>query len=145
MKECPVCKTPYKQEVNICKRCNLSEENIIYIDEISPDNPILSICIPTLVKSLNKYQKNYQEINHKNQLLLNIQNLDRKLQTIETEQKQGQQEIKTLKKIVEELQSKIQSKDEDYSQDLDIQESLKSSTQVQPLELTEHDTLTNLK
>ena len=139
MKECPVCKSFYEQEVNICKRCNLSEDNITHINKISPDNPILNICIPTLINKLKKYEEKERHI----QKLVNISQLEIKVKNLINDQKQDRQEIENLKNIVEELQSKIQSKDDPYSQDLDTQETLESSTQVQPQELTVHSTLTN--
>ncbi len=134
MLKCPVCQCSYKEEVNICKECNLSEENIIHINEISPDNPILQICIPTLVKKLNEYKKTY----YQNQLISNIKKLDTKVRIIETEQKEDRQKVKDLEKIVIELKFQIQSKDNYYNINSDIQENFKPSTYPQSSTLIGH-------
>ena len=55
---CPVC-NHHQQEVTICERCNWSIQNDL---EISPEHPILTTCIPTLVESLTNKIAQYEKL-----------------------------------------------------------------------------------
>ena len=134
MLECPACKTSYKEKVNTCKICSLSEDDIHHIKEINLNHPILITCIPTLVNKLRKYEEN----NYQTQALFEISKLNIKVQNFITEQKQDRQEFETLKKTVKELESKIQSKHNNHNLDSNTQENLQSSTQIQLLESIGH-------
>ncbi len=138
MLQCPVCKSSYKQEVKVCQRCNLLENDICHINEISSNNPILTTCIPKLLKKINQYKEKYIEIKYKNEQLLNLQQLSINIQTIQTEQKQDQQKLEKLEKIVIQLQSQIQNKDNHYNINLDTQENYRSSIYPQSSTLIGH-------
>ncbi|MGF1540729.1 MAG: hypothetical protein ACFCU5_09810 [Pleurocapsa sp.] len=133
MLKCPACKASYEKEVSICKRCNLSEDNIRYIDEINQDNPIF-ICISFLVQKQETCEKNnYQQLISKD-----ISHLQIKVENLTTEQQQNRQKIETLEKIVSELQLQIQNKDNSQNISLDTQEKSKFLGNFKSAESIEH-------
>ena len=56
---CPVCKYHHQQEVSNCQRCSWSIQNDL---KISPEHPILTTCIPTLVESLTNKISQYEKL-----------------------------------------------------------------------------------
>lgn len=127
MLECPVCKYTHKKIVSTCKRCNLSENDISLVNRISSENPIFAVCIPTLVKKLNKYR----EIDRQNQILLDINKIYRKLQILETERREDKQRINKLEKTVVELKSHTKSKDNRKNIDLNSEKEPEVTTYYQ--------------
>ena len=127
MLKCPVCKNSYKQEVSICQRCNLLEQDIDRVNQISPDHPILTTCIPSLIKTLEKYR----ETNQKNETRLNLQKLKTKVQVIYTKQEQSYLKIEELESIVNDLKSQIQRRNSYRNNDSNVSKEQVNSIQTQ--------------
>lgn len=88
MPDCPVCKNHHQEEVSKCQRCNCSMQNDI---EISREHEILTICVPTLVKSLEDEQR------AKNSLFSHLQILDPDIQ------KRNNQKLDEIQEKIDEL------------------------------------------
>ncbi|BAZ43695.1 hypothetical protein NIES4102_06960 [Chondrocystis sp. NIES-4102] len=117
MLKCPACKTTYKEEVHTCKRCNLSENDIKYIAQINPNNPVLTTCIPFLINTIKRLKEN----NYHNQILSKIPEIEIKLEQMTTNYGQVVETIGKLENIVLNLQDKIENPSKDNSNNIDIQ------------------------
>ncbi len=132
MSVCPVCQYHHQEEVSKCQRCNWSMQDDLNSMGISSDHPILSICIPKLVKSLEDrnnleeklsllIQTSDPDIQQKNnerldKFLDKLENykLDKLLDRLETEREKYIQEIKDFQtQVLEELKNSLDSKNHD--------------------------------
>ena len=119
---CPVC-NHHQQEVSNCQRCNWSIQKDL---EISPEHPILTTCIPTLVESLTNKIAQYEKLS------LILQDIDlqesnnRKLDEIQEQFVDFKKTIndKIIKKLdflaqIEEASYDVISKEKDEQSNLD--------------------------
>ena len=112
MLKCPVCKASYKQEVNICKQCCLSEQDIDLINEINRENPIFKTCIPTLLKIINERNKQIKSFRN-NEVLSKLNYLESKIQISTLERNRDRQQIEELEKKFIILESRLNNKERD--------------------------------
>lgn len=105
---CPVCKYHHQKEVSKCQRCNWSMQNDI---EISREHEILTICVPTLVKSLEDEQRAKNGLFSHLQILdpdiqkRNNQKLDEIQEEIEKDREQTYKQFINLNETINELKS----------------------------------------
>ena len=136
MLKCPVCNFSYKEEVNTCKKCHLSDDNIEQINTINPDNPIFKVCIPTLLKRLDKQIKQNQE----SKTLSHINQLESKIQLIARERNENKQRIEELEKKLIILEYQLQNKDSHQNIASNIQNAIDNGNEsVIPTEDIQHN------
>ena len=124
MSVCPVCQNHHYEEVSNCPRCDWSMQDDLDSIEISSENPILTTCIPTLVKHLEvetTHKEKLQSIIQQLELQeSNSHKLDEILEEIEANKKQSHQEITTLKDQIVELKFLLESKN--TNSDIEVEE-----------------------
>lgn len=114
MSVCPICKYHHQQEVDICQRCNWSMADSLDSLGIVYTHPIFSVCIPTLVKSLEDKTTQCEKLNSIIQNIdlqeSNSRKLDEILDRVEENSEQIEQQFNQLQSIINDLKLPTASK-----------------------------------